>query len=89
MSIYYNEENVYNIKQFADMTKEIIDEAVQKHDIYPNKNDIRIENINGNFEFNKELIKIWNDEDGRFKDIEDFAENPEEVMKKIKNKNLN
>ena len=89
MSIYSREENAYEIKQFADMTKEMIDQAVQKYNIYQDKNDISIENINDNFEFNKELIKIWNDEDGRFKDIEDFAENPEEFMKRIKNKNFN
>ena len=89
ISIYYNDENVYDIKQFADMTKDMIDEAVQRYDIYQNQSDIKIENINCNFEFNKELIKIWHDEDGRFKDIEDFAENPEEFIKRIQRENHN
>ena len=86
VSIYYREENIYDIKQFADMTKEMIDEAVRKYNIYSNRNDIKFDHIKGNFESWKAMLKECDD---RFNDIEDFAENPEEFIKRIQRENHN
>ena len=80
---YLQKEGVYDIKQFNDMTQEKIDEVIEKYKIYKKEDDICVENINSIFEFNKEMIKITNDSEGRFKDIEEFADDPEGFMEKL------
>lgn len=77
-------ECVYDIKQFADMTKEIIDKVIEKYKFYKEDGDIFIDDINNAFERNKEWYKFMNDLDEQFKDVEEFAEDPYGFMEKIK-----
>lgn len=79
---YAHKETLYDIKQFADMTQEMIDKVLKEYNIHKGDKDTCIENINNIFEFNKEMKKAMNDEEGRFNDIEEFADNPEGYMKR-------
>lgn len=82
-------ECVYDIKQFADMTKEIIDKVIEKYKFYKEDGDVFIDDINKAFESKKEWYKFMNDLDEQFKDVEEFAEYPYGFMKRIKQKGLN
>lgn len=86
---YLQKESVYDIKQFNDMTQETINEAIEKNKIYKEENDICVENINSIFEFNKKMINEMNDSEGRFKDIEEFADDPEGFMERHGSKKPN
>lgn len=74
---YLQEEGVYDIKQFNDMTQEKINEVTEKYKIYKKENDTCFENINSAFEFNKEMKNEMNNLEDKFKDIEEFADDPE------------
>lgn len=76
-------ESVYDIKQFANMTREKINEAIEKNKFYREKNDICIESINNVFKSNKEFQKTMEDIDDKFKDVEEFADDPENFAKKF------